>query len=372
MRKTLGIVGGGQLALMLGEAARTLGIATVVLDPTPDAPASKVARQVVGDFRDTDTVLAFSKEADVLTFEIESANAEALQELSAKGYPVEPAPETLAIIKDKLAQKQFLEARNIPTAPFIAIETEADVARAGEVLGYPFVLKARSGGYDGRGNATVKGEADVEDALKKLSEKALYAEAFVPFEKELAVVAVRSIEGEIRTYPVVETIHENHICTEVLMPAPVPHEVAEKAEALAGRILEAFSGAGVFGIEMFLSKGEVLINEIAPRVHNSGHVTIEACKTSQFENHVRAVVGLPLGDTSLIVPSAVMINILGEREGAAHPEGVEEAESLGASVHLYGKKDTKRARKMGHLTMCGEALEEVQRRAREARARVSI
>ncbi len=368
----LGIVGGGQLGQMLAEAAKRIGIETVVLEPTPDAPASLVARQIIGDFKDHDGVTAFAKEADVLTFEIESANADALSELEAAGYPVHPTPATLSIIKDKLAQKTFLQERGIPVGPFMDVPDEAAAKKAGEALGYPYVLKARSGGYDGKGNCTVASVSEIPEAMAKLGGAKLYAEGFVTFEKELAVVAVRSLAGDIRTYPVVETIHENHICVTVMAPAQVPANVREKAQALAARIMDAFHGAGVFGIEMFLHDGEVLVNEIAPRVHNSGHFTIEGSETSQFENHVRAVCGMELGSTSMKTPAAVMINILGERSGPATPTGVAEAESLGAGIHIYGKKETKLGRKMGHLTCVGEDMSEVLARAKKARGCVSI
>ncbi len=369
---TLGIVGGGQLALMLAQAAKPLGIECIVLDPTPACPASAAARQVVGDFHDHDAVVAFSKEADVLTFEIESANADALAVLAANGFPVHPTPGTLALIKDKLAQKNFLAERGIPVAPFRDAPDEAAARDAGEVLGYPFLLKARSGGYDGRGNATIKTPADIGPAFQKLG-SALYAEGFIPFEKELAVVAVRTSGGDIRTYPVVETVHQRHICLEVLAPAPVKESVRKKAETLARYVLESFSGAGVFAIEMFVADGDVLVNEIAPRVHNSGHLTIEACETSQFENHVRAVMGMELGSTELIAPAAVMLNILGERTGPAEPKGVEETMALGGlAIHMYGKKETKPDRKMGHITAVANSLLEARAKAEDAWRRVSI
>ncbi len=371
--KTLGIVGGGQLALMLAQAAKKLGIECVVLDPTPGCPASSAARQVMGDFHDYDAVMAFAKEADVLTFEIESANADALAALSRSGMPVHPTPGTLAFIKDKLLQKNFLYDRNIAVAPFMEIESAEDALGAGERFGYPYVLKARSGGYDGRGNATVRSGADIEPAFQKLAGAKLYAEAFVNFQKELAVVAVRTVAGDIRTYPVVETIHERHICLEVLAPAPVGADARQKAETLARQVLESFEGAGVFAIELFLADGEVLVNEIAPRVHNSGHYTIEGCATSQFENQVRAVMGMELGSTELIAPAAVMLNILGDRTGPAEPTGVKEAEALGGvAVHIYGKKETKPDRKMGHITAIANTVPEARSKAEEAWRRVRI
>lgn len=369
----IGIVGGGQLGKMMAEAAKGLDLKTIVLDPTPQSPAGQVTEQVLGDFRDHNTIMSFAQHVDVLTFEIESANAEALTEIAATGKPVHPKPETLAVIKDKFAQKTFLEKRGIAVGPFMQVDSEEDAQRAGDEFGYPFVLKARGGGYDGRGNATVESAADVARAVASLGQN-LYAEKFVPFEKELAVIAARTVDGAMAIYPLVETTHKNHICDTVLAPAPVSEKVAEAAHAVAEKVLQAFSGAGVFAIEMFLTKeGEVLVNEVAPRVHNSGHFSIEACETSQFEQHMRAVAGLPLGETRMKVPAAVMVNILGERNGPAEARGVEEAHAVpGVTVHLYGKLETRRGRKMGHLTAVAETLEDAQKNALKARALISI
>lgn len=371
--KTLGIVGGGQLGRMMAEAAKKIGVETVVLDPTPGCPASAFARQVVGDFKDYEAVKAFAKEADVLTFEIESANAEALSELRDAGYPVHPSPHTLSIIRDKLAQKKFLTENGIAVAPFLEVNTHEDAERAGQTLGYPFVLKARSGGYDGKGNFTVRSSEAIETAFEKLGGARLYAEKFVPFEKELAVVAVRSEEGEIRTYPTVETVHENHICVLVRMPALVPETAREKAEKIAEKVLGALHGVGVISIEMFLSGGEILVNEIAPRVHNSGHITQDTCATSQFENHVRAVMGMPLGDTSMIVKAGVMANILGTRNGEAAVIQDSVSDGIpGVALHMYGKKEIRIGRKMGHINAVADTQEEAEKNAQNLLSRVTI
>jgi 5-(carboxyamino)imidazole ribonucleotide synthase len=364
---TLGIAGGGQLGRMLADAAHTLGFRVVVLDPTPNSPASQVAdEQIVGDYKDREKILELATKCDAMTYEIESVNAEALGELSAKGFPVHPTPKTLAIIKDKLKQKEFLSERNIAVGPFASIE-HADT------LGYPLVVKARSGGFDGRGNVLVESEADMPAAVEKLKNAPAYAEGFVRFEKELAVVAARTADGDMQIYPLVETIHKNHICHEVLAPAPVSEVVAKKAHDLAQRVLASFDGAGVFAIEMFLVGDDVLVNEIAPRVHNSGHLTIEACETSQFENHVRAVMGLPLGSVRMKVPAATMVNILGEREGKADPKGIDEAEKIdGVKVHIYGKMETRPERKMGHITAVADSLEKAKWNAEKARELISI
>jgi 5-(carboxyamino)imidazole ribonucleotide synthase len=373
--KTLGIVGGGQLGRMLAEAARKLGFKTVVLDPTPDSPAGQAAdEQILGEFTDPEKVKALGEAADYITFEIESADDSALKALSATGKPVNPSPDTLAVIKDKYLQKVFLRENGIGTTDFTEVKTPEDAKEAGNAFGYPYVLKAKHGSYDGRGNLTIESEADIPAALEKFSGKELYAEKWVPFEKELAVMAARAAAGDIALFPVVETVHKNHILDVTLAPAPAPEAARQKADDFARSVMEHLKGQGVFGIEMFLTKeGEVLVNEIAPRVHNSGHYTIEACETSQFEEHVRAVTGMPLGPASLKVPAAVMINILGERSGAAEPKGIEEAEAIpGVSVHIYGKKEVRPARKMGHITVVADTLEEALEKAKKARNCVSI
>jgi phosphoribosylaminoimidazole carboxylase PurK protein len=362
--KTIGIAGGGQLGRMLAEAAHNLEFNVVVLDPTPNSPAAQVANeQIVGDYKDGAMLRALAEKSDFLTYEIESVNAEALEELS-RTMPVNPSPKTLAIIKDKLAQKRFLQQHNIPIAEF-----SDDV----EGFGYPYILKARSGGFDGRGNALVEKVEDVQAAMEKLKGALAYAERVVAFEKELAIVAARTTDGQMQIFPLVETIHKNHICHMVLAPALVPKEIARKAHDLAQKVLASFDGAGVFAIEMFLVNGEVLVNEIAPRVHNSGHFSIEACHSSQFEQHIRAITGMPLGDSSMKVPAAAMVNILGDRSGKAEPKGVEEAEAIeGVKVHIYGKMETRPERKMGHLTAVANTLDEAKEKAENARKLISI
>ena len=364
----VGIVGGGQLGRMLAMEAGDLDVEIEVLDPTPECPASAYAKQVVGDFKDKETVLAFGVDKDVITFEIELANAEALVELEAVGKVIQPSPKTLQTIKDKFAQKQFLISEDIPVAPCAEVKSVEDIVAFAAEHNYPLVLKARFGAYDGRGNRTVESEADIKPMMNELGDD-LYVEAWVPFEKELAVVAARDTFGTVLSYPVVETVHTDHICDLVTMPARVAEEVAQKATELAKKIMNIFHGAGVFGIEMFLTTdGEVLINEIAPRVHNSGHGTLGGANISQFAQHMRAVCGKELIAPELTGAVVVMKNILGERTAPADPLGVVEADVLGASVVLYGKHDTKIKRKMGHITVVNNSVEvatEIALRARE-------
>jgi 5-(carboxyamino)imidazole ribonucleotide synthase len=375
----IGVVGGGQLALMLGEAAAALGLdAFTILDPTPDCPAARVAtRRIVAGFADPAGLRALAAASDVLTFEIELAGAEVLAELAAAGARVEPAPATLATLQDKLRQKEHLAAAGVPVAPFrpVPAATPAGVAAAAAALGYPLVLKARRGGYDGRGNALVTGPADIAPALARLAGRTLYAEAQVPFVRELAVMVARTATGAVAAYPVVETVHTRHICELTIAPAPIAPLVAERATAAASRAIASLAGAGIFGVELFqLPDDTILVNEIAPRPHNSGHYTIEGCQTSQFEQHLRAITGRPLGPTGLTAPCVVMINILGENPAPrpARPAGIERAQALGGHVHLYGKHETRFDRKMGHITVLGETVEATLARARAARAAVTI
>lgn len=371
----VGIIGGGQLGQMMTQASAKLGLEITVLDPGENPPAVQVgAGQIKGDLHDSEKIKELAKNSDYLTWEIEHINTEILEELEKEGTKVNPSPKTLARIKDKFLQKEYLEENGIPTAPFRKVENEQEVETAARVLGFPLLLKTRFGGYDGRGNHVIHNVDEINEAFEKLGREYLYVEGFVEFEKELSVIAVRDIKGSIKTYPVVETIHENNILQVVLAPAPISSEQSKQADDFARRVLEHLGGAGVFGIEMFLTKGgEIMVNEIAPRVHNSGHFTIEACQTSQFENQLRAVSEMELGDTSMKVGAAVMINILGERNGLSEVSGVEEAERLGnVFVHIYGKKDVKPERKMGHLTVVGDNMEEVLERANKAKSLITI
>ncbi len=374
-KKRIGIVGGGQLGRMLALAGQKLGFEIVVLDPTPNSPAGQVAdKQIIGSFNEADPIRKLASEVDLLTFEIESAHAETLEELEKSGFEIYPQPRVLKIIKDKFSQKEFLRTHGIPVADFALVESEHDIEEQGDIFGYPFLLKARFGAYDGRGNALIRSKEDIAQGFAKLSKSPLYVEKFAPFIKEIAVVGARDTIGNIELFPVVETIHENNICHTVIAPAPVDDNIRIKAENLGRKVIELLDGVGVFAVEMFLlENGEILINEIAPRVHNSGHFTIEGSETSQFEQHMRAIGGLPLGGSAMKHPHAVMVNILGERSGEAELTGMDDAHSLGDTVvHIYGKTETRPERKMGHLTVTGSDKDEVMKKALEARKRVSI
>lgn len=371
---TIGIVGGGQLAKMLTVAAKKMGFMVVVTDPTPESPAGQIAdKQLIGGYKDENVTRELAKISDIITIDAEFVNDEVLEEI-AKKKEVHPSPKTISIIKDKLRQKEFLKKNKIPVADFIAVENKNEIEKAIENFGLPVLLKAREDAYDGKGNFLIKSKKDIDKGLEKLKDRKLYVEKFVPFVKELAVMVARSVNGEIKVYPVVETIHVNNVCDTVIVPAKVSGISNKKAQALAKKTMNSLKGAGVFGIEMFLTKdGKVLINEIAPRVHNSGHYTIEASVTSQFEQHIRAITGLPLGSTDLIVKSAVMKNILGEHEGSGHPKGIENALKIpGVSYHLYNKKNSKIGRKMGHITVVGDSVKVNLQKANKARKALQI
>lgn len=371
----IGIIGGGQLGRMLTQSAKKIGCFVTVIDPTPQSPAGQVAdKEIVADFKDEKAIRKLAKLSDVITFEIELANDGVLNELMQKGKIVHPSPQTLGVIRDKLKQKRFLKSYNLPTAPFQEIKSKKDVIKAIENFGYPFLLKARTDAYDGRGNALIKHKSDIDKGMQRLKGRLLYVEKFVPFVKELAVMVARSSKGEIAVYPVVQTIHKDNICDTVIVPAPISKGAIEKAQNLAKDTMKYLKGAGIFGIEMFLTKDDnVLVNEIAPRVHNSGHYSIEAVVTSQFEQHIRAIVGLPLGSTDLIVKAVVMKNILGEHEGSGYPKGVEKALKIpGVSLHIYGKHKSWPQRKMGHITVIGNNINECLRKANKARKELII
>jgi phosphoribosylaminoimidazole carboxylase len=361
---TVGVLGGGQLGRMLASAAHDLGMRIAVLDPDRDAPAGQVAnRHVVGDFREPARIHELADGCDTLTVEIEHVDADALEALAREGIPVHPAPQTIRLIQDKLRQKQYLADHGIPVAPFYDVPTMQALEAAAEHFGYPLLLKSRLSAYDGRGNALVADPEALPAAIDRLGGlgRRLYVEQCVPFERELAVMVARGLDGELAVYPVVETLHRDNILHQVLAPARISAELQQAARDIARRAVAAFQGAGIFGVELFLlADGTVLVNEIAPRPHNSGHYTIEACVTSQFEQHLRAILGLPLGDTALKVGAAAMINVLGVGDDLLEQtlRPIERALAIpGAAIHWYGKSSVRAQRKMGHITLTAASVE---------------
>jgi 5-(carboxyamino)imidazole ribonucleotide synthase len=358
-RAVVGVVGGGQLCLMLAEEIRRKGLPydLIAVDPTADSPARPFLKdQILADFKDHDAIVRMAERADFVTFEIEQANSATLEGLEKSRKVVHPSPATLRTIQDKFTQKTFLRSKGLPVPDFKPIGGRDDLVAALQEFGTPALLKARRDSYDGRGNRVIAAAEEIDAALAAFEGRALRRERFVDFAMEVSVIAARGTTGDIRTYPVGENLHQDNILHMTIVPARVGPETVKAAEEVARETMKALQGAGVFGIEMFVDKkGGILINEIAPRVHNSGHYTIEACRTSQFEQHIRAITGMPLGDTTLLY-SAVMVNILGapDLKGAYTFEGVDGVRAIpGAYVHLYGKKDTAPKRKLGHVTLVG-------------------
>lgn len=371
--RTIGIVGGGQLGRMLTLAAKPLGFEVIALDPNADCPAAQVgAKIIIGDLYDETALRKLAKSADVTTIEIEHLNTHVLEQLQSEGAVIHPAPATVRMIQDKHRQKQVLHTHGIEVAPFAETVTKDDAKKVLKAFGGSMILKAKHGAYDGRGNAVVQSVHDLDAAWQTLGGRQLYAEQMVRFQKELSVIVARSSTGETKPYDVVEMKHERNICLEVTAPAQISHKAKKSALDLANRTLEALEGAGVFAIEMFLLADDTaLVNEIAPRVHNSGHHTIESCQTSQFEQHVRAITGLPLGETTLVSP-AVMVNILGTTEGDMTPHLESALQLPHTHFHWYGKSPIKIDRKMGHITALDDTVEAARKKAKQARKGLQV
>jgi 5-(carboxyamino)imidazole ribonucleotide synthase len=369
--KRIGIIGGGQLAKMTALSALEFGCDIHILERKPEGPAMNLAgKTFIGDWDNSDDLMKLAEHADVITLENEFVDANSLAELEKAGYTLFPTAKSIGLVQDKYIQKQTLQEAGLPLSPFRTIESREEIIEVAKELKWPLVIKARRNGYDGKGNATVNNESEIDAAWDKLDgdKQTLYAEAFCPFVSELAIIITTSRNGEIATYPLVESVQRDHICHIVRAPAPVSYSITENAIDIAQRAVTAIGAIGSFGVEMFLTKDEqVVINELAPRVHNSGHYTIEACECSQFENHVRAVLGWPLGSTKMIKPAAVMVNLLGQDHASGQPDGFNEALSMpGVHVHIYGKELSMPGRKMGHVTALGESLSEAEITAQTA------
>ena len=360
--KRIGVLGGGQLGRMLIQSAIDFNVHFSVLDPDVDAPCSKISDFTHGKLTDFETVLAFGKELDLITIEIENVSVSALKELVKQGKQVFPQPEVIELIQDKRTQKEFYRQHQFPTAEFILTDTKEDVKKNSSFL--PAVNKLGKEGYDGRGVQILRGERDLDKAFDKPS----LLEKLIDFEKEISVIVARNSSGQIMCYPAVEMVFhpEANLVEYLFSPAQISESVANKAEWLATGIVEKLNMVGLLAVEMFVTKkGEVLVNEIAPRPHNSGHQTIEANITSQYEQHLRAISNWPLGNTDTVMPSA-MVNLLGENgyAGEAKYQGMAEVlAQKGVHVHLYGKKTTKPFRKMGHVTIVDADMENLKKKA---------
>lgn len=367
----VGVLGGGQLGRMLCQAASRMGIKVITLDPLENCPASSLSHEhVVGSFDDGAAVREFAKRCGVLTVEIEHVDADALEMLERQGVTCEPKASTIRTIQDKYVQKVHFSRHGIPLPDFMQLDNSESAERAGDLFGYPLMIKSKKLAYDGRGNAVASSREELPSAVDALGGYAhgLYAEKWTEFVKELAVIVARGKDGTISCYPAVETIHRDNICHIVEAPAEVPENIKKLAADVAQKAVGSLEGAGVFAVELFLTKdGKVLLNEVAPRPHNSGHHTIEACYTSQYEQHLRAVIGLPLGDSSMKTPAAIMYNILGEAEGEpgfvlAHQLIRKALDIPGATVHWYDKPEMRKQRKMGHITIVGPSINTVKKR----------
>ena len=373
---TIGIIGGGQLGKMISQEAKRMSLRVIVLDPTKECPASSIAdEQIIADFKDQDAIIRLAQQSDVITYEIELANSSALKDLELRQYPVRPAPETLHIIQNKYRQKSFLRKHEIEVANFELVRSENHLYELCEKYGFPSMLKACENSYDGRGNFLIRSREHVVEALKYFSDSEVMLEEFVPFTKEISIMVARNPSGQVASFPVAENIHDNGILEMSKVPAGISQEIELRAIKMAEMTMRVLEGSGIFGIEMFVTRNEdVLLNEIAPRPHNSGHYTNEACSVSQFEQHLRAILDLPLIKPELLSP-AVMVNILG-RERLNGPYvigGLKRALSVpGVKLYVYGKQTSKPGRKLGHVTATARTVEEAASRATKARSGIEL
>jgi 5-(carboxyamino)imidazole ribonucleotide synthase len=361
---------------MSAFAAKRMGFEVAILEKESGSPAGELSRfEFIGIPSNKKLLKKFAAVCDVITLENEFIDYHLLEYLESLGKKVFPSSHTISLIQDKLIQKQTLQRNNIPLPKFIEVNHKKDFQSIVNSLKLPFVLKSRKMGYDGYGNALVKNKMDFEAAFNRLTHRhsKLLAEEFVDFSMELAVMVSRT-KNEIAVYPVVETIQKNHICHTVIAPAGLNNAVINKARKIALDSVKAVKGFGLYGIEMFYTaSGKLLVNEMAPRPHNSGHYTIEGCVTSQFENHIRSVLGLPLGSTEMVKPRAVMINLLGKTNGAGVVKNYTKALSdPNIHLHVYGKKSSRIGRKMGHITITGDSLKKILNEAKKAEKNILI
>jgi 5-(carboxyamino)imidazole ribonucleotide synthase len=351
---TIGIIGGGQLGRMMAIAARQLGYRIAVLDPTKDCPCGQIADiEITASYDDLDAIKKLSEVSDVITYEFENIDYEALCWLEENAYLPQKSS-LLLLTQDRETEKAAIVNAGCEVAPYKIIHTEEELSSSLEVLGYPSVLKTCRGGYDGKGQVVLRTDQDVEEAAELLKQGTCILEKWVPFDKEISVIVTRSVNGETKTFPVAENIHKENILYQSIVPARVTDDILRKAQQLAMKLSNSFELVGTLAVEMFLTKdGEIYINELAPRPHNSGHYTIDLCETDQFEQHIRAVCNLPLGHTTLL-KNGMMVNLLGEDLNIIN-EQISLLEN--AKLHLYGKKEPAPKRKMGHITFFSESIE---------------
>ena len=368
---TIGILGSGQLGRMLALAARNLGYRIAIFSPEADAPAASVAdEEFVADYLDLDRIREFAKKVDVVTFEFENVPSVTTR-AAAEFAPVRPDGQVLHVTQNRLREKSFLKANGFPTTPWMRVQQPQELQAALAQIGAPGVLKTADFGYDGKGQMKVMRPEDGLAALASFNGQETVYEGFVDFEMELSVVAARTEEGEFKAFPVFENRHANHILDLTVVPAGISPKLAAQADELARGILEKLQVVGVLTVELFVTRdGRLLVNELAPRVHNSGHVTLDACVTCQFEQQVRAICGLPLGSTELNAPAAAMANLLGDLWAKGAPNWSAVLSDPGVKLHLYGKAEARRGRKMGHMNLAGTDRETVIRNVLAQRERV--
>lgn len=379
---SVGIIGGGQLGKMIALQAKRMALKICILDPSSCCPASSVSDElIVADFTDEHAIRKLATKSDVITYEIELANSKALIELASKNHNlVNPSPETLRIIQDKYKQKAFLKENQLKVPTFDLVNSEEELFDLCQDYGFPVILKARENSYDGRGNYSIRSKGEISKAFSRFAgrgeERQLMVEKFVKFKQEISIMVARNRSGQITSFPVAENIHKDHILNLTFVPARVSDRVAKNAKKMAEKALSALKGAGIFGVEMFVTHDdEVMINEIAPRPHNSGHYSIEACSVSQFEQHIRAILDLPLLEPTLLCPAAAMNNILGPRNysGPYIISGVAKLLSIpGLTLHIYGKKKSEPKRKLGHITVLGRSVHETLSRVDAANRIIKV
>lgn len=348
---TIGIIGGGQLGRMMALSAKAMGYRIIVLDPTKDCPAAQVSdEQIIADYDDKVALRELAEKAEVVTYEFENIDYDALK-MTQDLVDVPQGAELLSITQDRILEKAYLESANINIAPYAIIVDKEEIETEIKSIGYPAVLKTAQGGYDGKGQVVLHDADDIEKAARLLRYGSSVLEAWIPFEKEISIVVARGKDGQVETFPVAENVHVNNILHTTIAPADVSADVHEEAEEIAKKLADVLQLCGVLAVEMFVTKsGAIYVNELAPRPHNSGHFTIEACSISQFTQHIRAIVGLPLIKPELLKP-ALMINILGQHVEAVNEKMIDYPHWF---VHYYGKKEAKINRKMGHVTVLTE------------------
>jgi 5-(carboxyamino)imidazole ribonucleotide synthase len=373
---SIGIIGGGQLGKMIAQEAKRMSLKVIILDPDPECPASAIADDhLIADFKSQIDIRKLSQLVDVVTYEIELTDSDVLIDINSEKKTIHPAPETLKIIQNKYRQKMFLKEKHLPVPNFALIENKSQIDEALLSKGFPLIVKACEDSYDGRGNRVIHSQDEILSATRTFGSRRCMVEEIIDYKKEISVMVARNELGQVKSFPVVENFHSDSILDTTIAPARISKPLEMTARRIAEKAVEALMGSGIFCIEMFVTrKDDILINEMAPRPHNSGHYTIEGCSVSQFEQHIRSILNLPLTDPRLISPT-VMVNILGpqEFEGEYYLAGLHELLSIeGLKLHLYGKRISKPKRKLGHITITSESLSDAIDKSKKAKTNLRI